>query len=141
MATATTATAAATLGVVGLGAETASGTRTLDAIHQAGSRVVGGIKGIAFTAPGNERQANGLTLGIGSIVLLDRCVCVLETGICDMSNSLRTTGAVVGESEFRNGSDTAEKVLLNRRIVNAVLVLGRAWLHTYIEIRFGDIVV
>lgn len=114
--TAVTTTAAATTVcvVVGSRAQAAGVTRALNAIHQAGSRVVGGVERIAFTTAWNERKADGLALGIGAIVLLDRCVCVFETGVCDVSNSLRATGAVIGKSEVGDGSNSAEKILLRQ---------------------------
>jgi hypothetical protein len=86
--------------IVGSGAQTAGVAGALDAIHQAGSGVVGGVEGVAFAAAGDEREADGLALGVGAIVFLDRGVCVLETGVCDVSNSFGAARTVVRKSEL-----------------------------------------
>jgi hypothetical protein len=117
VATMSTAAAAATATVcvvVRSGAQAAGVAGPLDAIHQAGSGEVGGVEGIAFTAARDERKADGLALGVGAIVFLNRCVCVFETSVCDVSNSFGAARAVVGKSEIGDGSNAAKKVLLGR---------------------------
>jgi hypothetical protein len=110
-AAATTASAA----VIGSGAQATGIAGTLDAVHEAGSGVLGGVEGVAFAAAGNEGETNGLALGVGSVIFLDRSVCILQAGICDVSDSLGASSAVIRKSEFRNRSNPAEEILLKKK--------------------------
>lgn len=112
MSTAATTTAASAIGVV-LGAHAAVITGALDAVHKTGSRSLCGVERVTFTAAGDERKTDGLALGVGSVILLNGGVRILQAGVCDVSNSLGASSAVVRDSKFRNRSNSAEEILLS----------------------------
>jgi hypothetical protein len=92
--TAATTTAATTL-VVGSGAQAAAITGTLDTFKEAGLWLLHAVEWVTLPAAGDEGKTNWLALGIGTVKLLDRGVCILQAGICDVSDTLGASGAVV----------------------------------------------
>lgn len=109
----TTATAAS-VAVLGAHATVVAG--ALYAVQKAGPRALCGLEGVTFTAAGDERKTNGLALSVGSVVLLNGEVCILQAGICDESNSLGASSAVVRDSKFRDGSNSAEEILFSEGV-------------------------
>jgi hypothetical protein len=93
MSTATTTAASAICAVLGAHATVVAG--AFDAVNKAGSRALCGVEGVTFTAAGDERKTDGLAFGVGSVILLNGGVCILEAGVCDVSNSLGASSAVV----------------------------------------------
>lgn len=112
MSTAATATAASAIGVV-LGAHAAVIAGAFDAVHETRSRAMCGVEGVAVAAAGDERKTDGLALGVGSVILLNGGVCILQAGVCDVSNSLGASSAVIRDSKFRNRSNSTEEILFS----------------------------
>jgi hypothetical protein len=107
-----TATTASAICVV-LGAHAAVVTGALNAVQEAGSRALCRVEGVTVTAAADERKTDGLALGVGSVILLNGGVCILQAGVCNKSNSLRASSAVVRDSKFRNRSNSSEEILFS----------------------------
>ena len=111
-AVSTAATAASAIGVV-LGAHAAVIAGAFEAVHKTRSRAMCGVEGVAVTAAGDERKTDGLAFGVGSVILLNGGVCILQAGVCDVSNSLGASSAVIRDSKFRNRSNSTEEILFS----------------------------
>jgi hypothetical protein len=99
--TRSTATAARSVSFVVTG-RTQAASIACGALHAVEKRTASTITAtvaatITASTAGDERQTDGLALGVGAVVLLNRGVCVLQMGVCDVSDSLGASSAVVSK--------------------------------------------
>lgn len=110
--------------------------RSGDALGQGAARHEGVVKGVAR---GQDGQADGLAVSIGTIKLLDSLFGIVLLLVCNVSRAERAAGAVVAQLESNDGTDALEKFLLWYQL-SVDCLLTELW-STYVEVVLSQVVV